>query len=487
MRESAAVLTRLLTLLTYSCFVLFTASAIAQTSNEQIISRAQAMRAELEARQGALLSPNYYAEGTRALKQAQVDQQIGKSGARVRKRLTQAAEFFERALNTIELAEVNFADELQTRVAARDAEAFKLSPTLWAKAEESFNRATRALEKEDLRSARQHAERAKGEYAAAELQAIKIRYLSSADRALKAAMESQAERYAPRTTQRAKSLLASANAALEADRYAVDQPSELADQAAKEAKHAQFIADLAERLKKKDMTTEELILFWEEPLRNLANTAGIDADFSDGFGQVENSLQDELRRIPNMEEDLSEANRQVLGLEEEIRELDEQLGGANAERSALVRRLEAQARVREQFSSVENIFTPQEAISIRDGNSLLLRMVGLSFRTGSAELDERAINLLTKLRSAINVFPRSEIVIEGHTDTSGGSKANLRLSEKRAEAVGNFIVTRLNVPSYRVKALGYGDTRPVANNKTKEGRARNRRIDILILPKIETP
>ncbi len=487
MAENSAVQKNLFTVFLLSCVLLQSASTIAQTSNEQIISRAQSMRTELESRQGALLSPNNYAEGTRALKQAQVDQQTGKSSARVRKRLTQAAEFFERALKTIELAEINFSDALQVREAARDAEAFKLTPTIWAKAEESFNRAARALEKEDLRNARQYAERAKDEYAAAELQAIKIRHLSAAGSAIRAATESQTERYAPRTLERAKSLLASANSALEADRYAIEKPSELAYQAAKEAKHAQFIANLAERLKKKEMTAEELILFWEGPLRNLAVSAGIDTDFSEGFGQIENALQDQIRRIPQMEEDLTEANRQVLGLEEEIRELDEQLGGANAERSALIRRLEAQARVREQFASVANLFTPEEAISIRDGNTLLLRMVGLSFRTGSAKLDERAMNLLNKLQSALNVFPRSEIVVEGHTDTSGGSKSNMRLSEKRAEAVANFIITSLNVPSYRVKALGYGDTRPVANNKTNEGRARNRRIDILILPKIDAP
>ncbi len=93
--------------------------------------------------------------------------------------------------------------------------------------------------------------------------------------------------------------------------------------------------------------------------------------------------------------------------------------------------------------------------------------------------------LLTKVRDAVEVFPRSQLVIEGHTDSYGGDESNMALSKRRAEAVGEYMVTQLNIPAYRISAVGFGETQPIANNETAEGRARNRRIDVVIKPQLD--
>jgi outer membrane protein OmpA-like peptidoglycan-associated protein len=62
----------------------------------------------------------------------------------------------------------------------------------------------------------------------------------------------------------------------------------------------------------------------------------------------------------------------------------------------------------------------------------------------------------------------------------------LALSRRRAEAVSAFLTTELNVPAFRLSSVGYGETQPIANNDTEQGRERNRRIDIIIEPQLES-
>ena len=187
-----------------------------------------------------------------------------------------------------------------------------------------------------------------------------------------------------------------------------------------------------------------------------------------------------------MREDLVERDRQIRGLEEELRELDDRLGGATAERTTLVRRLERQARTREQFELIENMFDPSEAIVLRDVNNLIIRLTGLSFASNSSDLSTAAIELIDKLQDAIDVFPQCDLIIEGHTDSQGNAGRNLQLSMARAQSVMDYITNEMRIPDYRITAAGYGDARPISNNKTAEGRAKNRRIDLIIVPKPES-
>jgi outer membrane protein OmpA-like peptidoglycan-associated protein len=152
---------------------------------------------------------------------------------------------------------------------------------------------------------------------------------------------------------------------------------------------------------------------------------------------------------------------------------------------ALVQRLEAEARIREQFTAIENMFDREQARVSREGNRMIIRLVGLTFQSGQAEVPAAARGLLEKVKAATEVFPRSQVVVEGHTDSYGSDETNLALSRKRAEAVSAYLA-QLGVPALRMSAVGYGETQPIANNDTEQGRARNRRIDIIIEPQLES-
>ena len=121
----------------------------------------------------------------------------------------------------------------------------------------------------------------------------------------------------------------------------------------------------------------------------------------------------------------------------------------------------------------------------RQGDTIILRLVGLTFASGDAQIRQENFDLLEKVENAIDVFPRSELTIEGHTDSHGGDDFNQQLSQQRAESVQQYMINAMRIPTYRLIATGYGETRPVASNETASGRERNRRIDIVIRPALE--
>lgn len=101
------------------------------------------------------------------------------------------------------------------------------------------------------------------------------------------------------------------------------------------------------------------------------------------------------------------------------------------------------------------------------------------FKFDSYELNENAIKMLTELCSVIIEIPETQIKIIGHTDNIGAENYNLTLSKNRASVVSTFLKGTGILPE-NIKEEGKGFTKPIADNKTEEGRAKNRRVEILI-------
>ncbi|OGP89592.1 MAG: hypothetical protein A2031_04590 [Deltaproteobacteria bacterium RBG_19FT_COMBO_43_11] len=78
-------------------------------------------------------------------------------------------------------------------------------------------------------------------------------------------------------------------------------------------------------------------------------------------------------------------------------------------------------------------------------------------------------------------YPDTKVAIEGHTDSIGTNEYNQKLSQRRADSVKNYISDKFNIDSKRLKSEGYGETRPIADNKTAEGRQQNRRVESVLI------
>lgn len=478
-------------LLLLAVFALAAANVIAQDELRRTFFKdADAALAAADAANAELLAPDSYEDGQKDYEAAESALQRGRNIEYVRSKAADAEEHFKTAADTASLAKTVLAQVMKSRQDAANANAPKLSPDLWEDAQRDFGSAIRYVERGDLDAAKRRDVEATSLYRDAELVAIKAQYLTETRNLLASADRARVGRYAPITLGRAQQLLAEAERELGENRYDTDRPRNLAMQANYEAKHAIYLSEVVRDVRDKDLTVEELVLQWEEPLREIAGAADIVPVMSDGHKQLSAELVSYVETMQENEQRLQQENEaNILALadmEEEVRTLDERLGGATEERAALVQRLETEERIKAQFAQVEKMFARNEARVFREGDNVILRLVGLTFDSGKSDIKQNSFNLLEKVEKAIDVFPRSELVIEGHTDSYGGDELNQKLSQQRAESVQQYMINAMRIPSYRLIATGYGETNPVANNETESGRARNRRIDIVIKPKLDT-
>jgi peptidoglycan-associated lipoprotein len=104
------------------------------------------------------------------------------------------------------------------------------------------------------------------------------------------------------------------------------------------------------------------------------------------------------------------------------------------------------------------------------------------FKFGSAELPEGVQGRIDQMIADLKSNPRGAYVeIEGHTDSSGDPTTNRRIGEQRAEAVKRYLYETHQVPLHKINVISYGEDKPVSPNKTREGRAQNRRVVIRVL------
>ncbi len=113
------------------------------------------------------------------------------------------------------------------------------------------------------------------------------------------------------------------------------------------------------------------------------------------------------------------------------------------------------------------------------GSSAILNVY---FDVDKAELKPESKPALDNVEAMMRMFPSMVIEVRGHTDSTGNSQYNLRLSERRAAAVRTELIKR-GIAAERIRAVGFGDTQPIADNRTPEGRAQNRRTEFIILSK----
>jgi OmpA-OmpF porin, OOP family len=109
-----------------------------------------------------------------------------------------------------------------------------------------------------------------------------------------------------------------------------------------------------------------------------------------------------------------------------------------------------------------------------------ITLEGVAFEVNSAQLTAESRPLLARVAADLAKYPSLRVEMQGHTDSSGADEYNMKLSERRAQAVRDYLVSQ-GVPARQVDARGYGETQPVADNSTAEGRARNRRVVMDVL------
>jgi outer membrane protein OmpA-like peptidoglycan-associated protein len=176
----------------------------------------------------------------------------------------------------------------------------------------------------------------------------------------------------------------------------------------------------------------------------------------------------EAARLASTSKQLSEAQ----GL---VKEQSQALLDERARREEAEKRAAEAAAALAKFASVK-----------QESRGMVITLSGnVLFETNKAKLFPNAELKLNDVAKALTQQdPDSRIIIEGHADSQGDEQHNLALSQERAEAVRTYLITQ-GIAADRVVATGYGETRPIADNTKAEGRANNRRVEIVVAPKTQ--
>lgn len=119
---------------------------------------------------------------------------------------------------------------------------------------------------------------------------------------------------------------------------------------------------------------------------------------------------------------------------------------------------------------------------VRDGDNITLDMPeAITFAFNSSTLNQRAYGVLDRVADTLREYDQTIIEVAGHTDSVGSEAYNQRLSEQRAQAVANYLISR-GISGQRLMVFGAGEMHPVASNETEAGRAENRRVEMTIVP-----
>ena len=170
-----------------------------------------------------------------------------------------------------------------------------------------------------------------------------------------------------------------------------------------------------------------------------------------------------------------------------IEAIQEQIGEA---RSGKVSDLEAEKQaIKAQKDKLEaskneamdklNALQSQMIQVTKDARGIILSMSDILFDVGRATLKTDLMTSLAKIAGILSVYQQFDVSIEGNTDNTGSEEFNRTLSQQRAENVMNFLVEQ-GIAETRLTAKGLGMTMPIADNSTKEGRQKNRRVDLVI-------
>lgn len=479
-----------------------------------LMDSARALEAPIFAPEVWQNAEKQFAEAQRAVdqkkKEKNIQEQIGK-----------ARQSTENAIKACEVAKLSLAEYLAPRKNALKAKAPSLVPQLYTLGETQFVKATAKVENGDVKGGLKEAAKAVPLFDNAELQAIRTELLGKAQTLIAKARTDQADKYAPSTLDRAHKAFAKADAVLAKDRYERKQSLVFIADAEYEALHASNIAQHVRSLERNDQAWEKLILIYELQMNRVGEAAGLaHLPFEKGPLAAADTLVQYVRHGQSMQQStvslqdqLSAQLRQSLGrmggeggnvgLMELTRQLDEKLAMLVLERDDLASQVQTsetklaqveweqasvseelaqRLRREERFNAAKKLIRPSEGeVLWNASNDLVLRLTGLKFDVGSAEIKDDMMPLLDKVVEIVQMDNKARLVVEGHTDASGDAATNLQLSDKRAYSVMMYLRTATGMSADRIKAMGYGSEKPIASNDTSEGRAKNRRNDIVIM------
>jgi len=416
-----------------------------------------------------VLSPILFAEASQSLYQTRLRLQQEAPLAEVAQGLAQGRAQLRQAEENARIVRSMMPEAIQAREQARKAGAESLGAP-YQKAERDFLELTRAVETSNLNKVQRRKAEVTRAFDELELAAIKDRYLKESTDLIATAEKEGAARLAPVSYQEAQRQLAAADGFITANRY---QDEEIQSKAAAAEFYANRLLQITRQAQAyRGRAPEEIALGMERMLFRISDEMGA--------GDLRN------RSFESQSENLAvvaaQARQRNLYLEKTVKEQSTTLATLSHQERSIREQWQREKRFNEAFAEIQNLFHPAEAEVSKQGANLVLRLKTIQFPVGKSFLLPENFELLSRVQKSIGLFDNPIVTIEGHTDSTGTAQANEKLSMERAAAVEEYLIANRTVPPDHISSKGYGSSRPLAANETAQGRAINRRIDVIIKP-----
>jgi len=213
------------------------------------------------------------------------------------------------------------------------------------------------------------------------------------------------------------------------------------------------------------------------------NPSGV-ADAKTALARAEKSYEDHKYDV-SRSGDFTRDEAYVATRKAQLAETEANLALASREKAKLDKDLEAAKLARAQRDAAEK----KDDLAQRLGNiasvkqeerGTVLTLAGnILFATGQYKLRDDSLPALNQVVGALRDLGGKTFIVEGYTDSTGSDSVNRKLSMKRATSVQQYLI-RQGIPADQIKAIGNGKDRPIASNDTPEGRAQNRRVEIIV-------
>lgn len=452
------------------------ASAATLEDVRQAIETAKQLRADE-------FAPEHLNDAREALMDAEAMLRKGRSADDVRRQLDEAVISAKEAARIAQAFSQRFHDLVESRDRMQMADSKKFRADLAKRAEDDFARVVKAFEDGNEHKAAETAKMARNTIHAAEVVAAREQIAKPLTRAISGARKLDARRYAPKAmTKAVKSLRL-------VERIIRETPNEqtrawsISKRGQIEARRATRIAAFGRKFSKDPAAVETWMDAQDNRMRMLGEVMGVELN----RGQTP---EEQLTLLKQAAQDMKQSyTAQLDDAEKTIRDLSEKLSKYEAQYKndlaalgEIRRKLQLKRDAEAKIKRLTKLFKPSDVeILLTPDADVILRLKSLNFRSGSAAIPPAAYPVLDHVLESIALFKGRNVRVEGHTDFIGSSAYNQELSERRAQAVREYIQSRLDTPDVDISAVGYGENKPIANNETAEGRARNRRIDIVLL------
>jgi OOP family OmpA-OmpF porin len=415
---------------------------------------------DARAKGSELLAPESYATANKSLIEAMNAAHNNKKDA-ASEAATEGLKVIDKMKKDTSTSRQLLSEALSARDQAMKAGVATLQGKKLAELDDDLKKTSTLIEDGNIEKAKQRRPELIAGYSQLELDALKQGTADRAKSAIATAKQQGAEKYAPKTIAQAEEEMVLAEKILDADRTQTVKADVQANKAKWLAEQSAVITETVKDFNRRDYTLEDVVLWHQAQLSIVNEPIGGQLPFNQSGDAAVLSLKNSIDKLKNAEVNYSE-----------------QLAATEKERLAS----EAKDRaVKKQFETVQAMFTKTEANVYLQRQDVLISAHGFQFPSGVSEIQTANFPLMNKIIRAIEIFPNARIEVSGHTDSTGADNINKSLSQARAEKVGKFLSEVGEISSKRITTVGYGESRPLATNKTAAGRAENRRVEIRII------